>query len=185
MSKQDNRRPGNGLPDPGITRRGFTSGALLGMGASLLGMAASSAVRGDEQSPAHANLPRQGSSPDYRQGSLQAGITPYHPLQEDGWTIVAGSPVQSVRMDHGSFETGPLVGIWACTVGVIEMPVLPYNEFVTVYRGRVIATLDDAAPVELKPGDSFYVPKGSRIRWDVQEDVAKYVLIAGTCPVVG
>ena len=63
------------------------------------------------------------------------------------------------------------------------MAALPYNQY-KVFRGKVLATLDDSAPVELNPGDGFYVPEGARIRWDVREDVAKYLLIAGTCPVV-
>jgi hypothetical protein len=123
-------------------------------------------------------------APDYRLATPQSGIAVYHPLEEDGWTIVSGTPVQSVRIDFGALEAGPMVGIWACTVGVIEIAALPYNEFLTVFRGVVVATLDSAAPVVLNPGDSFFVPRGSRIRWDIREDVAKYLVITGSGPVV-
>jgi uncharacterized cupin superfamily protein len=122
---------------------------------------------------------------DYRQGLKQTGIGAYHTLREDGWTVISGEPEQSVRIDHGTFEAGPLVGIWQCTPGVIEMGALPYNEFVTVYAGRVVATLNGNDPINLRPGDSFFVPAGATIRWDIRETVSKYLLICGTGPVVG
>lgn len=167
-----------------MTRRDLTGGAFLGMGGALLGLAASATALGATPSASHSDPVSNGDASDYRLRAMQSGIEPYHPLEEDGWTIVSGSPVQSVRMDHGSFEAGPLIGIWACTVGIIEMAEMPYHEFFTVFRGKVVATLNGAAPVELNPGDTFYVPKGARIRWDVREDVGKYLLIAGTGPIV-
>src|SRR3546814_11621981 len=73
---------------------------------------------------------------DYRQGQNETGIATHQPLTADGWTIVDGAPEQAIRIDSGTFEMGPLVGIWRCTPGVIEMAALPYNEFVTVFDGR-------------------------------------------------
>lgn len=121
---------------------------------------------------------------DYRQGINQKNISAHHGLENDGWTVVEGRPEQAIRIDHGNFEEGPVVGIWRCTQGVIEMEALPYNEFVTVYTGQVVATLDGGEDVELNPGDSFYVPKGSSIRWDVRKTVEKYLLISGSGPVI-
>jgi len=73
---------------------------------------------------------------DYRQGLEQRDIAPYHPLEEDGWKIIEGKPEQSVRIDHGSFEAGPLVAIRQCTPGVIEMESMAFNEFVTIFSGE-------------------------------------------------
>ena len=117
---------------------------------------------------------------DYRQGWDQQGIAPYEALTDSGWTIISGEPEQSIRIDHGTFEEGPLVGIWSCTPGVMELAALPYNEYVTVYEGLVVATVDDGEAVALKPGDSYFVPKGAKIRWDVRETVSKYLLMCGT-----
>ncbi len=122
---------------------------------------------------------------DYRQGRPQAGVLPLGDLESFGWTVVSGKPGHSGRFDYGSFETGPLVGVWSCTPGIIEMAAQPYNEFVTLYEGEVIATLNDGAPVPLKAGDSFFVPKGSKIRWDIRRTVFKYLLACGTGPLVG
>ena len=121
---------------------------------------------------------------DYRQGVSHEGIGPFPSLEESGWTILSGQPVQSVRVDYGGFEEGPLVGIWSCTPGTIEIESLPYNEFVTMYEGDVVATLNDGNPIALKPGDSFFVPKGGKIRWEIRQTVSKYLIISGSAPVV-
>src|SRR3546814_4804455 len=64
------------------------------------------------------------------------------------------------------------------------MAALPYNEFVTVFDGSVTSSLDGENPVSLRPGDSFFVPKGARIRWHIHETVSKYLVICGDSPVV-
>jgi hypothetical protein len=183
MPKQYHQLHYHGRPGNSLSRGAFAGATMLAMVTLLLTAAAPNPALADANTSAHPNSAPAVTIPDYRLATTQAGVVPYHPLEVDGWTIIAGSPVQSVRMDYGAFEAGPVVGIWACTTGIIEMSALPYNEFVTVFRGKVVATLDSGEPVELNAGDSFYVPKGSRIRWDIREDVAKYLVIAGTGPV--
>src|SRR3546814_19268467 len=79
---------------------------------------------------------------DYRQGQNETGIATHQPLTADGWTIVDGAPEQAIRIDSGPFEMGPLVGIWRCKPGVIEIVASPYNEFLTVVDGRGTDPLD-------------------------------------------
>src|SRR3546814_12792995 len=55
---------------------------------------------------------------DYRQGQNETGIATHQPLTADGWTIVDGAPEQAIRIDSGTFEMGPMVGLWRCTPGV-------------------------------------------------------------------
>ena len=122
---------------------------------------------------------------DYRQGATQQGVESLGKLEDFGWTVVKGKPEHFGRFDFGSFETGPLVGVWSCTPGIIEMASQPYNEFVTLFDGEVVATLNDGTPVPLKAGDSFFVPKGSKIRWDIKRTVKKYLLACATSPLLG
>ncbi len=121
---------------------------------------------------------------DYRQGVKQEGIEISRTLEEDGWTILDGKPEQSFRFDHGSPDNGPIVGIWHCTPGIFEQASQHFNEFVNVYQGEIVATLNDGESVMLKPGDSFFVPKGAKIRWEVRETVAKYLMVCGDGPLV-
>jgi uncharacterized protein len=120
---------------------------------------------------------------DYRQSTVQSNIQPHHELTKDGWTIVSGEPKKSLRIDVGSAQEGPVVGIWSCTPGIIEMASLPFNEFVTLFAGKAMITVDNGEPVVIQAGDSFFFPKGCAIRWDIRETVAKYMVVAGTGPV--
>ena len=66
MSKQDDgKRPERGLQNRNITRRDFTGGVLLGVGTSLLGMAAPSVAWGDAQPSARPNWPPRGLGPEW------------------------------------------------------------------------------------------------------------------------
>jgi len=66
MAKQGNTRsPGKRLINRNITRRDFTGGMLLGAGASLLGMAAPSAVWGVAPPPSRPNWPPRGMGPEW------------------------------------------------------------------------------------------------------------------------
>ncbi|NIB38272.1 DUF861 domain-containing protein [Pseudomaricurvus alkylphenolicus] len=114
---------------------------------------------------------------DYRQATVQQGIEPYLPLEEDGWEVLEGSPIQSMRFDQGSLENGPVLAIWRCTPGKIRK-VQPFNEFVTLFDGEVEATVNGESQ-SLKPGDSYFVPKGATITWDVKKTVSKYLLACG------
>jgi uncharacterized cupin superfamily protein len=129
-------------------------------------------------------MPGMNTRFDYRQGVAQDKVLPHHALEKDGWTVLSGAPRKSLRIDGGSPGSGPVVGIWSCTPGVIEMASLPFNEFVSLFGGKALVTVDNADPIEIKAGDSFFFPKGSAVRWDIRETVSKYMLVCGTGPVV-
>lgn len=119
---------------------------------------------------------------DYRQNTTQEGVEPYLPLEEDGWEILEGNPVQSMRFDHGTLDSAPVLAIWNCTPGKIRK-VQPFNEFVTIFDGEVVATLNGESQ-QLKPGDSFFVAKGDTITWDIKSTVSKYLIACGNGPLV-
>jgi uncharacterized cupin superfamily protein len=121
---------------------------------------------------------------DYRRTTAQKNVVPHHELEKDGWKIVAGAPKKSLRIDHGSPGQGPVVGIWSCTPGVIEMASLPFNEFVTLYGGKALITVDGGEPTAIQAGDSFFFQKGAAVRWDIKETVSKFMLVCGNGSVV-
>ena len=120
---------------------------------------------------------------DYRQGLEQDGILTYQP-EGDDWRVVEGNPEQFIRIDNGTFEAGPVTGIWKCTPGIIEFDSLAYNEFVNVYEGVIAVRLNDGEETVLKPGDSYFIPKGAKVRYDVRKTVSKYLIVCGDGPVV-
>ena len=107
-----------------------------------------------------------------------AGIEPYLPMEDVGWRVLDGDPQQSVRID-----AGPLVGLWRCTPGTVEVPSTAHNEFMTILSGGLIVAVDDESSTELVPGDSLYIPAGQKVHFQVKETVTKYFIIACCGPV--
>ena len=118
---------------------------------------------------------------DYRQNTEQRDIGPCNSLAEDGWTVLEGTPLQTMRFDHGTLDDGPVVAIWECTPGKIHKDEQPFNEFLTLFAGEVEATLNGES-LTLLPGDSFFVAKGDAITWDVKKTVRKYLIACGNGP---
>ena len=120
---------------------------------------------------------------DYRQNVQQSGIQPHIDLADDGWLVLDGEPVQSMRFDYGSMAEGPVVAIWQCTPGTIHKEQHPFNEFVTLFEGRVDATLNGETQT-LEAGDSLFVAKGDSITWAIKETVKKYLVACGNGPLI-
>ncbi|WP_170467182.1 MULTISPECIES: cupin domain-containing protein [Ruegeria] len=90
-----------------------------------------------------------------------------------GYQIKEGSPQASGRMDAGGPGHTTRTGIWRCTKGVFECTEQG-DELMTILSGRCRMTnLTSGEVQELGPGDSLFVRDGSRVVWDIIEDVTK------------
>jgi len=89
------------------------------------------------------------------------------------YQIKEGSPRASGRMDAGGPGHTTRTGIWCCTKGVFECTEQG-DELMTILSGRCRMTnLTSGEVQELGPGDSLFVRDGSRVVWDIIEDVTK------------
>jgi len=89
------------------------------------------------------------------------------------YRIVRGTPKTSGRLDAGGAGQTTRYGIWRCTVGAFECTEQG-DELMTILSG--ICRLTDHATgltTELSEGDSYFVRDGSRVTWDVSEDLTK------------
>jgi len=75
------------------------------------------------------------------------------------YRIVRGAPKTSGRLDAGGAGQTTRYGIWRCTVGAFEC----------TEQGDELMSLT----TELSEGDSYFVRDGSRVTWDVSEDLTK------------
>ena len=89
------------------------------------------------------------------------------------YRITSGAPKTYGRIDQGGPGHTTRFGIWRCTVGAFECTEQG-DELMTVLSGRCrITRHEDCATYDLGPGDSLFVYDGSRVTWDVTEDVTK------------
>ncbi|MFD0858647.1 cupin domain-containing protein [Roseovarius aquimarinus] len=102
------------------------------------------------------------------------------PLEEWGLTdpvsdyvILRGAPRTFGRLDAGGPGHETRFGIWRCTAGAFECTEQG-DELMTILAGRC-RLIDHATgdARELAPGDSLFLRDGSRVTWDMREEVTK------------
>ncbi|MGB3279998.1 MAG: cupin domain-containing protein [Pseudorhodobacter sp.] len=92
------------------------------------------------------------------------------------YRIKAGKPVTSGRIDKGGQGHTTRFGIWRCTQGAFDCTEQG-DELMTVLSGRCRITQHaNAETCELSPGDSLFIRDGSRVTWEILEDVTKVFL---------
>lgn len=110
----------------------------------------------------------------YTQGD-DVGPLEHWPLDNpaSGYRIVRGAPVTSGRIDRGGPGHSTRQGIWRCTEGAFECTEQG-DELMTVLAGRCrITWLESGESRDLGPGDTLFILDGSRVRWDVTEELTK------------
>ena len=89
------------------------------------------------------------------------------------YRIKKGTPVTSGRIDAGGPGHTTRFGIWRCTKGVFDCTEQG-DELMTVLSGRCrIIDHQSGEVCALGPGDSLFLRDGSRVTWDIAEDVTK------------
>ncbi|MFP7674278.1 cupin domain-containing protein [Marivita sp. S0852] len=87
--------------------------------------------------------------------------------------IKSGDPKASGRLDAGGPGHTTRMGIWRCTRGVFECTEQG-DELMTILSGHCRLTeMSTGETTELSTGDSLFVRDGSRVTWDITEDVTK------------
>jgi len=92
---------------------------------------------------------------------------------DSDYRIREGNPRASGRFDLGGPGNKTRFGIWRCTNGVFDCTEQG-DELMTILSGscRLIDQASGTAH-ELGPGDSILTRDGSRVTWDITEDVTK------------
>lgn len=94
-----------------------------------------------------------------------------NPLSD--YKIKDGEPKASGRLDAGGPGHTTRTGIWRCTKGLFECTEQG-DELMTVLSGRCrLIDMASGNVSELGVGDSLFVRDGSRVTWDIIEDVTK------------
>jgi uncharacterized cupin superfamily protein len=89
------------------------------------------------------------------------------------YKIKDGEPKASGRLDAGGAGHTTRTGIWRCTKGLFECTEQG-DELMTVLSGRCrLIDMASGQVSELGVGDSLFVRDGSRVTWDIIEDVTK------------
>lgn len=111
----------------------------------------------------------------YKQGQPITGLSPAGFLRSAGAKFTGPESIDSWRIDFGSLQSFPVVGVWSATKGKFDLP-YGVSEIATILEGRVIVSLNGESH-QLTAGDSFFVPKGEVVNWEILEDVKKCFMV--------
>lgn len=105
-----------------------------------------------------------------------AGMQPssFTPLE-----AFTGSDVNEVNhFYHQSNDESILAGVWQCSRCKEEIDAYPVNEMMTILEGSVTVTPKGEDPMVFNPGDTFFIPKGVAVTWEITQTLRKYYMIA-------
>ncbi|MFX0541917.1 cupin domain-containing protein [Roseovarius sp. S4756] len=89
------------------------------------------------------------------------------------YVILRGAPRTFGRLDAGGSGHVTRFGIWRCTPGAFQCTEQG-DELMTVLSGRCVLTDHGTGEKRaLRAGDSLFLRDGSRVTWDVTEELTK------------
>jgi uncharacterized protein len=92
------------------------------------------------------------------------------PMEIPAADVVSGTPEAAWAMLWRNDEGTLFNGVWHCTPGVFYLD--HADETVTLLEGRATVSAIGFEPVELRAGDTGFIPAG-RVRWEIHETVRK------------
>lgn len=99
----------------------------------------------------------------------QAELEP-DPIPEED--VIEGSPLAEVKVLFEDEERDTTAGIWGCSPGRFNWE-YEKNETFAIYEGKAIVNLDSGNEIELEPGDTTTIPRGSSVTWNVKKTIRK------------
>lgn len=70
-----------------------------------------------------------------------------------------------------------LSGVWECAPCREEVAAWPVHEMMTVISGAVTITHPDGRSESFGPGDTFFIPKGAHVVWEITRTLRKFYMI--------
>jgi uncharacterized cupin superfamily protein len=85
------------------------------------------------------------------------------------------------EIGHAFFSTDDektTAGVWECAPTVEEFDDYPDHEMITVLAGSVTLTDERGESDTFTSGDTFFIVKGSKIRWEITEKLWKFYMVS-------
>ncbi len=106
---------------------------------------------------------------------------PDWPVQTLGAAIAEGNPKASGKV---TFQTGDKLvsgGVWACSAGAFDLT-FGWDEMAYLLEGELVIQEASGEQVQVKPGDFFFSPQGTKSRWIVKKPIKKVFFLRSPQP---
>jgi uncharacterized protein len=97
---------------------------------------------------------------------------PSWPLQSLGAVTVEGDPEASGKTVFETDDRAISGGVWKCSVGTFDLT-FTWDEMAMLLEGELIIEESPNQRIHVRPGDFFFVPRGTKTRWTVLKPLKK------------
>ena len=109
-------------------------------------------------------------------GDPEAGMQPSNFTPPE--TFTGGDKSEVNHTFYSTEDSSILSGVWESAPCKEEIESYPAHEMMTVISGSVTLTNADGQSETFTSGDTFFVPKGTKLTWHITETLRKFYLIA-------
>ena len=109
-------------------------------------------------------------------GDPTAGMEPTSIVPVDAFTTD-----DKTEIGHAFFTSADekvTAGVWECAPAIELFDDYPDDEMMTVLAGSVTVTNGDGDSGTYTAGDTFFIAKGSKIRWEITEKLRKFYMVS-------
>jgi uncharacterized cupin superfamily protein len=104
--------------------------------------------------------------------TVSSVFCPSWPLKSLGAVSVEGDPKASGKDVFETSDRRITGGVWKCTPGTFDLT-FTWDEMALLLEGELIIEQDSGPRVHIRPGDFFFVPRGTKTRWIVVKTLKK------------
>ena len=109
-------------------------------------------------------------------GHPDTGLSASDMVSKDAFTTN-----DTTELNHTFYQTSDesiLTGVWECAPCREVIDAYPVHEMMTVISGSVSISMDEGDEQTFTAGDSFFIAKGTKCIWTINETLKKFYMIA-------
>ena len=108
-------------------------------------------------------------------GDPDSGMQPSDLTPADAFTSDDHTELNSTFF--ATSDNSVLTGVWECAPCREEIDSYPVHEMMTVISGAVTLTNADGQAETFRAGDTFFIAKGTKCVWHIEETLRKFYMI--------
>jgi uncharacterized protein len=106
---------------------------------------------------------------------------PDWPVQALGAAISDGDPKASGKVTFQSDDKLVSGGVWACSEGAFDLS-FGWDEMAYLLEGELVIQEASGEQLQVKPGDFFFSPRGTKSRWIIKKTIKKVFFLRSPHP---
>ncbi len=109
-------------------------------------------------------------------GDPETGMQPCNEVPAEAFT--SEDHTELIHIFFQTSDESTITGVWECAPCIEKIDSYPVHEFMTVLSGSVKLSKDGGESEVFTSGDSFFIPKGASITWQITEKLRKYFMMS-------